>query len=87
MTESTFVKGVTEKTEAEDRESKSITGSERVAIEETGEGLVVVFLASDDAENISALLLYRQLYDRVPPEITHFQNVGLNAMARAETVS
>ena len=52
MPECTFVKGIAEKTEAEDRKGESITGSERIAIEEAGEGLVVVFLAGDDAEHI-----------------------------------
>lgn len=52
MSEGTFVKGIAEKTEAEDCECESVTGSERVAIEEAGEGFTVVFLASDDAGNI-----------------------------------
>ena len=51
MTEGTFVKKVTEKTKPEDGKGKSITGSERVAIEEAGEDLVVIFLAGSDAEN------------------------------------
>ena len=51
MTEGTFIEGIAEKTEAEDGQGESVTGSERVAIEKAGEGLVVVFLAGDDAEN------------------------------------
>ena len=52
MSEGTFVKGIAEKTKAEDRECESVTGSERVAIEEAGKNFTVVFLAGDDAENI-----------------------------------
>lgn len=52
MAEGTFVKSIAEKTEAEDGEGESVAGSERVAIEEAGEGFVVVFLAGDDAENV-----------------------------------
>ena len=49
MAEGTFVKSITEKTEAEDSGGKSVTGSERVAIEEAGEGLIVILLARNDA--------------------------------------
>ena len=52
VAESSFVKGIAEKTKAEDGEGKSVTGSERVAIEEAGERLIVIFLAGNDAENI-----------------------------------
>lgn len=55
MADGTFVKGIAKKTEAEDREGKSVTGSERVAIEEAGEGFIVIFLAGDDAENVYQL--------------------------------
>lgn len=88
MAEGTFVKGITEKAETEDGEGKSVTGSERVAIEETGECLVVIFLAGDDAGTT------HQIYSNIREYITmgshantHFQNVGLNAIARAETTS
>ena len=52
MAEGTFIEEIAEKTEAEDGQGESVTGSERVAIEKAGEGLVVVFLAGDDTENI-----------------------------------
>lgn len=55
MAKGTFIKCVAEKTEAEDCDGKSVTGSERVPIEEASEGLVVIFLAGDDAENIHQL--------------------------------
>ena len=88
MTEGTFVKSVTEKTKAEDGEGKSITGSERVAIEETGEDLVTIFLAGNYAENIHQLNCFVNNHVKIGlHEDTYFQNVGLNAMARAETVS
>lgn len=88
MTEGTFVKKVTEKPEAEDGEGKSITGSERVAIEEAGKDLVVIFLTGNDAENIDQLYCSLGNYLRIRSQrYAHFQNVGLNAMVRAETVS
>lgn len=87
MAEGTFVERVAEKTEAKDREGKSVTGSKRVAIEEAGEGLIVIFLAGDNTKKRSARFLYMRVYNnRVPSENTHFQNVGLNAIARAETM-
>lgn len=52
MAEGTFVKGIAEKTKAEDCEGKSVAGSERIAIEEAGKCLIVVFLAGNDAEKI-----------------------------------
>lgn len=48
MAEGTFVKGIAEKTKAEDCEGKSVAGSERIAIEEAGKCLIVVFLAGND---------------------------------------
>lgn len=88
MTEGPFVKKVTEKTEAEDGKGKSITGSERVAIEEAGKDLVVIFLPGNDAENSDQLYYFLDNYLKTGSEkYTHFQNVGLNAMVRAETVS
>ena len=50
LAESTFVKGIADKTDAEDGEGKSVTGSERIAIKEAGENFVVIFLAGDNAE-------------------------------------
>ena len=50
IAEGTFIKGIAEKTEAKDGDGKSVTGLERVAIEKACEGLVVIFLAGDDAE-------------------------------------
>ena len=87
MAEGPFVKGITEKTKAEDGEGKSVTGSERVAIEEAGERLVVIFLAGNDARNIRYFRSYASMEIKVPFEHTHFQKVGLNAMARAESES
>ena len=49
VAEGSFIKSITEKTDAEDSESKSITGSERIAIEEAGESFVAVLLAGNDA--------------------------------------
>lgn len=87
MAEGTFVKGITEKAEAEDGEGKSVTGSERVAIEETGECLVVIFLAGDDAGTAQFYSNIREYITMGSHANTHFQNVGLNAIARAETTS
>lgn len=87
MTECTFVKSVAEKTKAEDGEGKSITGSERVAIEEAGKDLVMIFLAGNYAEKIHQLYCFVHNHVKTGShKDTHFQNVGLNAMARAETV-
>ena len=52
MAESTLVKGIADKTDAEDGEGKSVTGSERIAIKEAGENFVVIFLAGDNAEEL-----------------------------------
>lgn len=58
MTEGTFVKSVTEKTKTEDGEGKCVTGSERVAIEEAGKDLIMIFLACNYAENIHQLYCF-----------------------------
>ena len=58
MTEGTFVKSVTEKTKAEDCECKSVTGPDRVAIEQAGKDLVMVFLTGNYAENIHQLYCF-----------------------------
>ena len=50
MAESAFVKGIAKKTEAKDCNGKSVTSAERVAIEEAGEGFIVVLLAGNDTE-------------------------------------
>ena len=55
MAEGTFVKGIAEKTKAEDGEGKSVAGSERIAVEEAGKGLIVVLLAGNDAKSIHQL--------------------------------
>ncbi len=55
MAEGAFVKGIADKTEAKDGDGKSVTGSERVAIEEACEDFLVVFLARDDAERVHQL--------------------------------
>lgn len=57
IAEGTFIKGIAEKTEAEDGNGKSVTGSERVAIKDACEGLIVIFLAGDDAERTHQLFL------------------------------
>ena len=66
MAEGTFVKDIAENTKAEDRDGKSVAGSERVAVKETGEGLIVIFLAGDDTEIIHQLLSFRVYKDQVP---------------------
>ena len=58
MAESPFVKGIPEKTKAKDGDSKSVTSAERVAIEEAGEGFIVVLLTGNDAETKSLVLFY-----------------------------
>ena len=83
---SPFKKGITEKTKAEDGEGKSVTGSKRVAIEESGEDLVVILLTRNNAVYSLLLSHYGKKCDEGrQSEHTHFQNVGLNAMVRAET--
>lgn len=49
----------------------------------------MILLACNDAEKVSlSLSLHTRLWDgKVPFKHAHFQNVGLNAMARAETKS
>ena len=63
MTQSSFVKGITEETKAEDGEGKSVTGSKRIAIEEAGEDLIVILLARNDTAYSSFLLLYTRICD------------------------
>ena len=53
MAESPFVKGIAKKTKAKDCNGKSVTSAERVAIEEAGEGFIVVLLTGNDAEKMS----------------------------------
>ena len=55
MAESTFVKGIADKTDTEDGEGKSVTGSERIAIEKAGENFIVIFLAGYNAEELYQL--------------------------------
>ena len=55
MAESTFVKGIADKTDAEDGDGKGVTGSERIAIEGAGENFVVIFLAGDKADKLFQL--------------------------------
>ena len=55
MAESTFVKGIADKTDAEDGEGKSVTGSERIAIKEAGENFIVIFLAGYNAGKLYQL--------------------------------
>ena len=83
MAQGSFVKGITEETKAEDGEGKSVTGSTRIAIEEAREDLIVILLA----RNGTACTLFLFLHTRSgeDKDHTHFQNVGLNAMVRAES--
>ena len=64
MAQSPFIKGITKKTEAKDGEGESVTGSERVAIEEAGKVLVVILLARNNAADIPSVLLFcTEVYD------------------------
>ena len=83
MAQGSFVKGVTEETNAEDGEGKSVTGSKRIAIEEACEDLIVIFLACNDTAY--SLFLFLDTRIRDDKIHTHFQNVGLNAIVRAES--
>ena len=83
MAQGSFVKGITEETKAEDGEGKSVTGSKRIAIEEACEDLIVILLACNDTVNSLFLFLdTRMCDDKIH---TDFQNMGLNAMVRAES--
>ena len=83
MAQGSFVKGITEETNAEDGEGKSVTGSKRIAIEEACEDLIVILLACNDTVNSLFLFLdTRMCDDKIH---TDFQNMGLNAMVRAES--
>ena len=83
MAQGSFVNGITEETKAEDGEGKSVTGSTRIAIEEACEDLIVVLLARNGTACTLFFFLHtRRCGDKVH---THFQNVGLNAMVRAES--
>ena len=83
MAQGSLVKGITEETKAKDGEGKRITGSKRIAIEEACEDLMVILLAGNDtAYSLFLFLDTRICKDRVH---THFQNVGLNAIVRAES--
>ena len=83
MAQGSLVKGITEETNAEDGEGKSVTGSKRIAIEEACEDLIVILLACNDtAYSLFLFLDSRVCDDKIH---THFQNVGLNAMVRAES--
>ena len=83
MSQGSFVKGITEETKAEDGEGKSVTGSKRIAIEEACEDLIVILLARNDTADLLFLFLHTRICD--DKVHTHFQNVGLNAMVRAES--
>ena len=84
MAQGSFVKGITEETKAEDGEGKSVTGSKRIAIEEACEDLIVILLACNDTVN--SLLLFLSIRECVTIRSnTDFQNMGLNAMVRAES--
>ena len=83
MAQGPFVKGITEETQAKDGEGKGITGSKRIAIEEACEDLMVILLAGNDtAYSLFLFLDTRICEDKIH---THFQNVGLNVMVRAES--
>ena len=83
MAQGSFVKGITKETKAEDGEGKSVTGSKRIAIEEACEDLIIILLARNDTAGLLFLFLYTRICD--DKVHTHFQNVGLNAMVRAES--
>ena len=83
MAQGSFVKGITEETKAEDCEGKSVTGSKRIAIEEACEDLIVILLACNDTANSLFLFHDTRMCDNKVH--THFQNVGLNTMVRAES--
>ena len=83
MAQCSFVEGITEETKAEDGEGKSVTGSQRIAVEKTGEDLIVILLARNGTVNSLFMFLDPRICeDKVD---THFQKMGLNAMVRAES--
>ena len=68
MAQSSFVKGITEATKAEDGEGKSVTGSTRIAIEQPREDLIVILLARDGTACTLFLFLHtRSCEDKVHP--------------------
>ena len=83
MAQGSFVEGITEETKAEDGEGKSVTGSKRIAIEKTGEDLIVILLACNGTANSLFMFLDPRICEAKIH--THFQNMGLNAMVRAES--
>lgn len=100
MAEGALEEGVAEKTEGEDGEGEGVAGELGAVVEEVGEGFVVVFWPTFRRAVVGVVWVRGQMIPRRATMLlsecqkelmmklykaTHFQNVGLNAMERAET--